>query len=90
MPWLLLAAAAVAAASAYLVSLRLHPWWPCRSCGGSGKTRDWLWGKATGACPKCGGRGRLPRLGIRVLQRERAREMLPEKGAHRKADRRAR
>ena len=37
--WLILAAAAVIAAAVYGVSLQLHPWTPCRTCGGSGKSR---------------------------------------------------
>jgi hypothetical protein len=79
--------AAAVAAVAYLVSLRLHPWRPCRSCRGSGKTRDRIWKPSTGTCPKCRS-GRRPRLGVRVLQPARARDMIPAKGTHKAADRR--
>ena len=61
------AAVIAAAAAAYLISLRIRPWWPCRACEGSGKTRDRIWKQAIGTCPKCGGRGRQPRLGVRIL-----------------------
>ena len=83
------AAVLTAAAAAYLVSLRLRPWWPCRACRGSGKTRDRIWKPATGTCPKCGGRGRRARLGIRVLTPARARQLRAVKGAHKKADKRS-
>ena len=90
MSGLAIAAAAVLAvgAAAYLVSLRLRPWWPCRACRGAGKTRDRIWKRATGTCPKCGGRGRRPRAGIRVLNPERARQLRAVKGTHKKADKR--
>lgn len=86
--WLVLAAAAVAAAVVYAVSLRLRPWWPCRACRGTGKTRDRIWKAAHGTCARCGGRGRRPRLGIRILQRGRARDMAAAKGAHKSIDKR--
>ena len=86
--WLIPAAAALAAAAAYAVSLRIRPWWPCGPCDGTGKTRDRIWRKASGTCPKCGGRGRRPRLGIRVLQPARARAMAAAKGAHKITDKR--
>jgi len=76
-----------AAIVAYLISLRLRPWWRCRACGGSGKTRSRLRPGASGTCGKCLG-GRVPRLGIRVLNPDRARQMRPVKGVHRKTDRR--
>lgn len=90
MAWILLAALAVLAAAAYARSLWVHPWIRCRPCKGSGRTRDRIWRGAYGSCPKCGGRGRKPRLGIRVAMRARARQMLAAKGAHKKADRRGR
>lgn len=79
--------AAVVASVAYAVSLRLHPWRPCRACRGSGKTRDRFWKPATGTCPKCRG-GRRPRLGVRMLQPARARDMIPARGTHKVNDRR--
>jgi len=85
--WPVLIAAAAGGAVAYLVSLRLHPWRPCRACRGSGKTRDRIWKPASGTCPKCRG-GRRPRLGVRVLQPARARGMVPARGSHKSADRR--
>lgn len=88
MGWLALAVAAALAAPAYLISLRVHPWWRCRRCKGAGRSRARVWRGAFGSCPRCGGKGRKPRLGIRVLDRERAREMTAPRGAHKKADRR--
>lgn len=67
MIWLLVVIVVVLAAGAYAVSIWLHPWAPCRACGGSGKSRDVLWRSAYGTCKRCGGRGRHPRAGIRVL-----------------------
>ena len=86
--WLFLAAAAVLAAAAYLTSLWVHPWQPCRSCDGSGRTRDRLWRGAFGTCKACGGRGRKPRPGIRVLQPGRARRMAAAEAKHKITDER--
>lgn len=86
--WLVLAAAAVLAAAVYAVSLRARPWWPCRACRGSGKTRDRIWKRASGTCPKCGGRGRRPRLGIRALNPDRARQMKAAQPDHKNIDKR--
>ncbi|HEY1323215.1 MAG TPA: hypothetical protein VGF32_23355 [Streptosporangiaceae bacterium] len=88
--WLILAAAAVTAVAVYALSLRLRPWWPCRACHGTGKTTDRIWRRATGTCARCAGKGRHPRLGIRVLQPARARAMTAAKGAHKTIDRRKR
>jgi DnaJ-class molecular chaperone len=87
--WIVAALSAALAVTVYLISLRLHPRVPCRACEGSGRTRDRIWRRATGTCPKCGGAGRKPRAGIRVLDRARARQMLPGKDAHKKADKRS-
>lgn len=76
------------AAAAYLVSLWFHPWIACRSCNGSGRTRGLLWRRAFGTCPRCGGRGRKPRLGIRVTRPARARAMLAGEASHKAADHR--
>ena len=84
---LIVAAAVIIATVAYLISLQVRPWWKCRACGGTGKTRSRIRPGATGTCPRCLG-GKVPRLGIRVLNPDRARQMRPVKGAHRKADRR--
>jgi len=85
---LLAAAAAVIAVTVYAVSLRLHPWMPCRACGGSGKTSDRLWHSAHGTCRACGGRGRNPRLGIRVLQPSRYKRLMAGQAGHKSIDKR--
>lgn len=86
--WLILAAAAVLGAAMYAASLRIHPWRPCRSCDGSGKSRDTVWKKTFGTCKACGGRGRHPRLGVRVLQPARARRMTGGQPKHKNIDER--
>lgn len=87
-PWLILAAAAVIAAAVYAASLRIHPWKPCRSCKGSGKSRDAMWRTAFGTCKSCGGRGRKPRAGVRVLTPGRARRMTGGEPDHKNIDER--
>lgn len=86
--WVILAVAAALAVAVYSASLRLHPWAPCRSCGGGGKSRDAVWRKAHGTCRSCGGRGRHPRLGIRILQPARARQMTAGQPDHKSIDKR--
>jgi len=85
---LFLTAAAVLAAAAYLASLWLHPWAPCRACGGSGRARDPLWRSAFGTCRSCGGRGRHPRLGVRVLQPARRKRLTAAQPDHKNTDER--
>jgi len=85
---LLIAAAAVIAVTVYTISLTWHPWTPCRACDGSGKTQDRLWKKAIGTCPGCGGRGRNPRLGIRVLQPTRYKRLTGAQANHKRIDKR--
>ncbi|HEY1321017.1 MAG TPA: hypothetical protein VGF32_12250 [Streptosporangiaceae bacterium] len=86
--WLILAAAAALAAVVYATSLRIHPWTPCRTCKGSGKSRDSVWKTAFGTCRACGGRGRHPRLGVRVLQPGRARRLTAGTPKHKNVDQR--
>lgn len=86
--WLILAAAAAVAAAVYGLSLRLHPWVPCRACAGTGKTRDTVWKRAHGTCRACSGRGRHPRLGVYVLQPARARRMTAGQASHKSTDQR--
>jgi hypothetical protein len=86
--WLILAAAAVIAAAVYGVSLRLHPWAPCRRCSGGGRSRDRVWRKAHGTCRACGGRGRHPRFGVRVLTPGRARRLTEGQPNYRSIDKR--
>lgn len=84
---LLIVAVVAITAAAYVISLRVHPWIACRRCNGGGRSRDRLWRGAYGSCPACAGRGRKPRLGVRVLQRERARRLAPP-ADHKKTDQR--
>lgn len=61
---LVLLLAAVAAAAAWYVDVRLRPWRPCRWCNGRKRTRGSrpkAYGKFT--CRRCGGKGEVRRLG---------------------------
>jgi hypothetical protein len=69
--WIVLGGLCLLLAGAYVVSLRVHPWVACRRCKG-GRVHGAFWSRAFGECGACGGRGRRPRLGVRVFQRERA------------------
>jgi hypothetical protein len=82
---LILAAVAVVA---YAASLRVHPWTPCRRCGGGGKTWDRIWRGASGTCPACGGRGRKPRAGVRVLRPGRHKKLASGQPNHKNVDKR--
>lgn len=84
----ILAVAVVAAAVAYLVSLRLHPWRPCRACSGTGRTKDRIWTRAHGTCPACGGRGRHPRIGVRLTSPGRYKQLTEGQPKHKNVDRR--
>ena len=80
--WLILLALAVLAATAYLTSLRCRPWTSCKGCSRSGKTRDPAFRSTSGTCRACGGLGREPRPGVRVLQPRRARQMTAARATH--------
>ena len=54
--WLAIAAAALAVA--YSISIRRHPYRPCRKCGESGKHRGTVFTRSFRACTTCGGTGR--------------------------------
>lgn len=47
----------------YLLSGFLHPFRPCRSCGGSGVHKGSVYRRATRNCTTCGGKGRFRRVG---------------------------
>lgn len=69
---------ALAALLAYRLSLTFWPWWPCGHCGGSKIRRHPGRGRITrahGGCLWCRGKGRHPRLGVRVLTPNRARDL---------------
>jgi hypothetical protein len=55
---LLLAAITIALAVAYSISVRRHPYRPCRKCGESGKHRGTVFTSSFRACGRCGGTGR--------------------------------
>ncbi len=84
---LLVLAAAGIAAGGYLASLWLHPWAPCQRCDG-GRKPDPVWKQAYGTCRSCGGRGRKPRTGVRILQPGRARKLTGMRPSHKSVDQR--
>jgi hypothetical protein len=49
---------AVCFAVAYRISVRRHPYRPCRKCGESGKHRGAVFTGSFRACTRCGGTGR--------------------------------
>jgi hypothetical protein len=53
----------------YLVSLRIHPFISCRSCGGGGRRAGKVFGYTHRQCLSCGGQGRHRRLGTTVFHR---------------------
>ena len=88
MIWLLIVIVAALIGGAYLTSLWVHPWVPCRACKGSGRSRDPLWRSAYGTCRACGGRGRHARLGVRLLQPGRAKRLAGTETDHKTIDKR--
>lgn len=54
----LAAAAGAVYGAGYAISIRLHPWKPCRRCGESGKHRGAVFTGSFRACGRCGGTGR--------------------------------
>jgi hypothetical protein len=44
--------------TAYRLSIRRHPYRPCRKCGESGKHRGAMFTSSFRACTRCGGTGR--------------------------------
>jgi hypothetical protein len=85
---LIVSVTAGVAAAVYLVSLQVHPWRACRACGGRGKTGDRIWRAAHGTCPSCGGKGRHPRLALRILAPARYRRLAAERPSHKAIDQR--
>jgi len=71
----LAAVAGLVIAVAYAYSLRRRPMRPCRPCGGSGANRGRFWKYAYGDCWCCHGAKGHVRLGVRVFQRSRARQL---------------
>jgi hypothetical protein len=51
----------------YYMSLRLHPLTKCKMCNGGGRHFGTVYKSSQRRCRKCGGSGRLDRLGTRVF-----------------------
>lgn len=47
----------------YFASTFLHPFRPCRSCGGIGVQKGAIYRRASRICGTCGGKGRFRRVG---------------------------
>ncbi len=58
---------AVLFALGYMVSLYIHPYRKCSSCGGSGKHSGTMFTHSFRTCRTCNGSSRQPRLGARVF-----------------------
>jgi DnaJ-class molecular chaperone len=52
----------------YFISLRLHPLTKCRLCKGTGRHFGSVYTYAQRRCNKCGGNGRVDRLGARLFR----------------------
>jgi DnaJ-class molecular chaperone len=57
----------IIAAGGYYVSLRIHPLTKCRLCNGGGRHFGTVYKSSQRRCRKCGGSGRLDRLGTRIF-----------------------
>ncbi len=55
------------AAAGYYISLRVHPLTKCKMCNGGGRHFGSVYKNAQRRCRKCGGSGRLDRLGTRIF-----------------------
>jgi len=65
--FLVLIVLAIAWMGSYWISLRLHPFTKCRTCGGSGRHKGMFATHGSRACANCGGSSRVPRLGVRLF-----------------------
>ncbi len=63
--WLLLLLAVIGYVLAYRISIRLHPYRPCRSCGESSKHRGTVFRRSFRPCGRCNGTGRELRPGAK-------------------------
>ena len=77
---------AAVAAGAYYVSLHLHPDEFCRTCGGTGRHRGWLFLWTRRQCPGCAGQGRNRRMGNIILHPNR--DVMRERTANKAKERR--
>jgi hypothetical protein len=66
-PDVILIGLAIAWAVCYRISLYLHPFTKCKTCGGSGRRRGTFYSYASRACATCGGSSRVLRLGVRLF-----------------------
>lgn len=57
----------IVAAVGYYTSLRLHPLTKCKACRGGGRHYGTIYRAAYQRCHKCGGTGRVDRLGTRLF-----------------------
>jgi len=61
----------------YYVSLLLHPNRNCPTCNGGGKHRGAIFTYSHRQCRRCGGKGRLPRLGTLIRCKLSGKELPP-------------
>jgi hypothetical protein len=77
---------AVIAAVIYYFSLHLHPDRDCRTCGGTGRHRGYVFLWTRRQCRDCAGQGRHRRLGNIILHPNR--DVLAERAGNRAKERR--
>jgi hypothetical protein len=77
---------AVVAAVVYYLSLHFHPDRDCRTCGGTGRHRGWVFLWTRRQCRECAGQGRHRRLGNVILHPNR--DVLFERIGNRAKERR--
>jgi hypothetical protein len=77
---------AIIAAVVYYISLHLHPDRDCRTCGGTGRHRGWVFLWTRRQCTDCAGQGRHRRLGNVILHSNR--DVLGERNANKAKERR--
>jgi len=58
----------IVAAVGYYVSLRIHPFTKCSLCKGGGRHFGSVYTYAHRKCSKCGGTGRVDRLGVKLFK----------------------
>lgn len=73
----------IGGASAYLISLHLHPFRVCRTCGGTGRQAGAMFPWSHRQCLRCGGQTRHRRWGVQLFHSSHGKMTLAERGAQR-------
>lgn len=65
---MVLVLAALAWVVGYAISLVIHPYTRCRLCNGRSRHYGAIYRGTFRLCRRCGGKGRKPRLGVRIFR----------------------